>query len=109
MSVENFIVHEPAENTSMVPQGAELDTLAVRFPFSREVVEGTPTKQMRNDPRLVLGVCQATDPVDFVIAEVKSGERVRLNSVWREPTEPVKEHRIKYVLRWLALYSTKRS
>jgi hypothetical protein len=97
MSVENFIAHEPEVNSSTVAQGTEMDAAGVRFPYSREIVEGSTLKHIRNELLPVLGTCQPADPVDCVIAEVKSGEPLRLNSVWRKPAESINEFRVKYV------------
>jgi len=94
LGVENFVVHEP--RAGMVDQGTESDILAVRFPFSREDV-GAP---LQTDPRLLGGI--AHEPcVDFVVAEVKGGNRAPLNEVWIPPADDEKVRRLAYLLRWL--------
>ena len=93
--VENFVVHEP--DHAGVPQGAEFDTLAVRFPHSKEIVSGQP---IENDPRLNDGEVSQSGLIDFVIAEVKSGKRLGLNRIWREENTRNLE-RLAYMVRWL--------
>lgn len=96
LCVENFIIHEPAPSAETIPQGAEVDTLAVRFPFSREVIVGTPKKEVVRDVRL-----KAPQPenIDCVVAEIKGGERIRLNSIWRDHSEQTRK-RVEYIVRW---------
>jgi hypothetical protein len=96
LTAENYVVHE-ARN-GRVPQGGEFDTLAVRFPYSREQVD---RKLIRNDPRLEDDEARANHLIDFVIAEVKSGNRNRLNSVWQPDNEVEKVRRVAYLLRWM--------
>jgi hypothetical protein len=74
---ESFVVHEP--DIGGVPQGAEFDTLAVRFPFSREYAGFA----IENDPRLLDVEAIQKSLVDFTIAEVKSGENLKPNRIWR--------------------------
>jgi hypothetical protein len=97
LCVENFVVHEPDASAQTVPQGAEIDTLAVRFPFSNEVIPATPQKHVLHDPRLE---CPSPRHIDCIIAEIKGGERIRLNSIWREQTEQARR-RVQYIVRWL--------
>ena len=94
LGVENFVVHEPARGR--IDQGTESDVLAVRFPHSREDV-GAP---LQTDPRLLAGLA-APGNVDFVIAEVKGGNRATLNAVWTPPVSAAKLRRVSYILRWL--------
>jgi hypothetical protein len=47
LTVQNFVIHEP--QNGKVPEGAEFDVAAVRFPYSREQVQ---QKLIQNDPRL---------------------------------------------------------
>jgi len=77
--VESFVVHEPVDGG--VPQGAEFDTLGVRFPFSRE----DPGFEIQNDPKLRDNQAEEESLVDFVVAEVKTGENLSLNRIWKLP------------------------
>jgi hypothetical protein len=101
LTVENFVVHE-ARN-GHIPEGAEFDTLAVRFPYSREQVSQKPIK---NDPRLADAEGDRDKLIDFVIAEVKGGKRNTLNRIWHPADETQKGERIAYVLRWLGALAT---
>jgi hypothetical protein len=94
LAVENFVVHEPSVRG--IRQGTESDVLAVRFPHSREDV-GAP---LQIDPRLMFGLA-APGNVDFVIAEVKGGNRATLNDVWNPPATEAKIRRVSYIVRWL--------
>ena len=71
LCVANFVVHEPDAPAQTVPQGAEIDTLAVRFPFSNEVIAATPQKHALHDPRLE---CPGPRHIGCIIAEIK-GEK----------------------------------
>lgn len=97
LSIENFVIHEPAPSAETVPQGGEIDTLAVRFPHSSEVILGTPKKQIVRDARLD---CPSPDRIDCLVAEIKGGERIRLNSIWRDSSDKTKG-RVQYIIRWL--------
>jgi hypothetical protein len=94
LGVENFVVHEP--RAGRVNQGTESDILAVRFPYSHED-PGTP---LQLDPRLQAGMPNAP-VVDFVIAEVKGGNRAPLNDVWSPPPSDIKIGRVAYLVKWL--------
>ena len=94
LGVENFVVHEP--RAGRVGQGAESDILAVRFPHSREDV-GAPLQTHH----ALVPQPEANPVVDFVIAEVKAGNRAPLNSIWTRPSTPDKVRRVAYLLRWL--------
>jgi hypothetical protein len=50
---------------------AEIDALAVRFPYQREPLHTSPNTAQPNDPQLILP--GDTRLVDFVVAEVKAG------------------------------------
>jgi len=99
LTAENYVIHE-ARN-GKVPQGGEFDTLGVRFPYSREQVD---QKLIRNDPKLDDAEARADHLIDFVIAEVKSGNRNKLNSIWQEGSENEKVGRVGYLLRWLGAF-----
>lgn len=86
LTVPNFVLHPDTPGS----ERTDADLLAVRFPYSREVA-GTP---MRRDDTLV----RKDGKIDFIIAEVKSGE-CRLNGPWTNP-EP---RNMQYVLRWLGM------
>jgi hypothetical protein len=96
LGVENFILHEPT--SARVAQGGEFDTLAVRFPFSRE----KPGFEIRNDEKLIDKEASEKNLVDFVIAEVKSGKHASLNKLWRPPDpDGKKRSRLEYLVKWL--------
>lgn len=101
LTVQNFVIHEP--QNGKVPEGAEFDVAAVRFPYSREQVQ---QKLIQNDPRLEDTEASEGKLIDFVIAEVKSGKRNTLNNIWREDGEAQKIERVAYLLRWLGPLST---
>jgi len=96
LSVENFVIYEPRQAT--VPQGGEIDLLAVRFPFSRETPR--PGFLLELDPMLVDPAIDKEGLTDFVIAEVKSAKD-SLNKLWRPPSSDVKLRRTEYIVRWL--------
>lgn len=96
LSVENFIIHEPLQGA--VPQGGEIDLLAVRFPFSRE--EPSNGFVFKSDPALMDQDVLTGKLTDFVIAEVKSA-RDTLNDLWKPPTNDLKLRRTEYLVRWL--------
>jgi hypothetical protein len=103
LSVENFIIHEPAATSSTVPEGGEIDALAVRFPYSKEEVANV--KQIKNDPKLFDAQAKRENLVDFVIAEVKGGRR-SLSPIWRTPDEQgTMKRRIGYLLSWLGPFN----
>jgi hypothetical protein len=96
LGVESFAVHEPS--SLGVSEGAEFDTLGVRFPYSREEAQF----RIQNDPRLQDEEAQRKCLIDFVVAEVKSGEKLSLNRIWRSPDpQDIYLHRIMYLVRWL--------
>lgn len=99
LGVENFVVHEP--RAGRVDQGTESDILAVRFPYSRE----DPGAPLQLDPRLRAGMPDAP-VVDFIIAEVKGGNRAPLNDVWTPPVNDAKIRRVAYLLRWLGAFQS---
>jgi hypothetical protein len=101
LCIENFIIHEPAPDAETVPQGGEIDTLAVRFPFSREVISAAQEKNIVRDELL-----QPSVPglIEFVIAEVKGGDRIRLNSIWRNDARDQSRSRLEYLIRWLGCF-----
>lgn len=103
LTVENFVIHEP--KNGHIPEGAEFDTLAVRFPYSREQVQ---EKLIQNDPRLGDTEASKDKLIDFVIAEVKSGKKNTLNKIWRPNGEEQKVQRVAYLLRWLGALNTEK-
>jgi hypothetical protein len=100
--VENFIVHEPNQTSTTVPQGAEIDILAVRFAFSRELIPGGPGKEILRHECLAPPV---RGMIDFVIAEVKSKEKIQLNKIWRNGDQEPYRRRVEYLVRWLGCFS----
>jgi hypothetical protein len=101
LTVENFVVHEP--QNGRVPEGTEFDTLAVRFPYSREQIE---QKLIQNDPRLEDTEASGGKLTDFVIAEVKSGKRNGLNDIWHPDGGDQRTNHVAYLLRWLGSLTT---
>ena len=94
LGVENLIVHEPISGA--VPQGAEFDVVAVRFPFSREVADFELQRHSQLEGIEKPGV------VNIVIAEVKGGKDTSLNDPWRpEANENLQLNRLKYLVRWV--------
>jgi hypothetical protein len=94
LGVESFVVHELKDGK--VPEGAEFDTLAVRFPFSRE----SAGFLIRNDSPLWDKEAEENSLIDFVIAEVKGGAKPSLNKIWRLVNCKYTD-RMAYVIRWL--------
>jgi len=101
LTVENFVVHEP--QNGRVPEGTEFDTLAVRFPNSREQIQ---EKLIQNDPHLGDNEVSRDKLIDFVIAEVKSGKRNHLNDIWHPEGGDQRTNRVAYLLRWLGSLTT---
>jgi hypothetical protein len=88
LSIPGFIVHLDTPYANFGFDGrprharTEADLLAVRFPFSREIVGG---RQMADDERLLapsLGP-QAPPALMFALIEVKAG-RCRMNGPWTD-------------------------
>lgn len=101
LTVENFVVHEP--QNGRVPEGTEFDTLAVRFPNSREQIQ---EKLIQNDPHLGDNEVSRDKLIDFVIAEVKSGKRNSLNDIWHPDGGDQRTNHVAYLLRWLGSLTT---
>jgi hypothetical protein len=94
LGVENLVVHEPVAGA--VPQGAEFDVVAVRFPFSREVADF----ELGRHPQLE--AIERPGAVNMVIAEVKGGKDTTLNDPWRPGAkDELQLERLKYLVRWL--------
>ncbi len=94
LGVENLIVHEPVAGA--VPQGAEFDVVAVRFPFSREVADFELARHSQLEAIEKHGV------LNVVIAEVKGGRDTSLSDPWRpEADAELQISRLKYLVRWL--------
>jgi hypothetical protein len=97
-TIPSFVVHA-GDDPARISRGAvgnltEVDTLAVRLPFSRE----ESGIQFQTDKNLVEG---AEGRFDVVIAEVKSGEGNSPNPIWRKgETGPVE-----YLLRFVGWHS----
>jgi len=97
-TVPSFVVHAGDDPTrisdDVVGQYTEVDTLAVRLPYSREEAGiRIPTHD-----RLVDG---ADGKLDVVVAEVKSGNRAYPNASWQGAD---KVSNIEYILRFIGLY-----
>lgn len=97
-TIENFIVHA-ADNPNrirgdFIAPYTETDIIAIRMPYSIEI---TSNLYIANHEILVSG---QNKRFDVVIAEVKSRENNRPNSVWRE-----KHLRsIQYIVRFIGLF-----
>ena len=99
LAVENLIVHEPVQGA--VPQGAEFDVVAVRFPFSREVADF----ELSRHPQLE--AIEQPGAVNVVIAEVKGGRDTSLNDPWRpEADDQLQLQRLKYLVRWIGFWDS---
>lgn len=99
LGVENLIVHEPIAGA--VPQGAEFDVVAVRFPFSSEVADF----ELRRHSQLT--DIEKAGVVNVVIGEVKGGRDTSLNDPWRpEADDALQLARLKYLVRWLGFYES---
>lgn len=97
LGAENLVVHEPGAGA--VPQGAEFDVVAVRFPFSREIADF----ELPRDARL--SALEKPGVVNVVIAEIKAGRDATLNEVWKPGgDEAVQAARLSYLVRWLGFY-----
>jgi len=84
-TIVNFLVHHERAGR----EGTEVDILAVRFPFRKELaLSGQP---MEDHP-----LFEAGDRIDIVIAEVKRG-RCELNGPWTDPTKQ-NMHRVLYAI-----------
>ena len=101
LGVENFVIQQTVEGGNV--QVGEIDILAVRFPNSRE----DPGFALETDPRLLDSEAVDHALVDFVVAEVKGGQKDTLNTVWQGPPDPAKIARAAYVVQWLGPFSDK--
>ena len=98
-SVENFVIHEPVNG--VIPQGGEIDILAVRFPYQLE----TPGFQIHNDERIIDEEAAANKFTDIIIAEVKGGKRQNLNDIWIKPDpDDIYSHRLEYLISWIGIF-----
>lgn len=93
-TVDNFIVHAGDDETrisnNVVSNHTEVDVLAIRHKFNKEI---TGELHIANDEKL-LG--NQTSDLDFIIAETKTGNSTRPNSVWRDK----QAHVVEYLLRF---------
>lgn len=100
-TVPNFVLHAGDDATrisgDVVGQHGEVDTLAVRLPFSRE----ESRIRFPTDERLLQG---ADGKLDVIVAEVKSGADVP-NETWRNPE---KVRNIQYLLKFIGCYESNR-
>ena len=83
-TIPNFTVHPDTKKG----REAEVDFIAVRFPFSEE--QAGQYEFERDDDLIV------EDAIDFLLIEVKSSECV-LNKTWTDP----ERHNIEYALQWI--------
>jgi len=102
--IENFVIHEPVDG--VIPQGGEIDVLAVRFPHQLE----SPGFEIENDEKLLDEEAENNKLTDIVIAEVKGGRKQRLNDLWIEPDpNGLYAHRLKYLISWVGVFSDENS
>ncbi len=100
-TIENFIIHNPERiSDGLVGNYTESDILAVRMPYSTEVVG-----QLRigNHGVLTLG---AAGRHDLVIAEVKSKKDNQPNDTWKLDHESLPDRftPIEYTLRFFGIH-----
>jgi hypothetical protein len=71
-----YLLHLPKRGAEGLR--TEIDALAVRFPYQREPLhDGPDRREQKNDSGLVLP--KGTKLIDFVVVEVKTGEKPRFN------------------------------
>ena len=89
--VDNFVVHNPLLiSKGIISNSTETDILAIRHRHSREIAGAL---HIANDTELL----DSTDSaIDFVIAEVKTGNEDRPNKVWRDNNQEA----IAYIIRF---------
>ncbi len=97
-TIDNFVVHA-ADDPNRIRRGiiaphTETDTIALRMPYSVEIAGNL---RIANHQVLVDG---QNERFDVVIAEVKSGNENRPNSVWRTKNLAP----IKYLVRFIGLF-----
>jgi len=97
-TADNFVVHAADDPTrisnGIIAPHTETDTLAIRMPYSAEIAGSL---KIANHDILV---ADQNERYDIVIAEVKSGNENRPNSVWRNKIP----FPIEYVVRFIGLY-----
>lgn len=98
--VDNFIVHAGDDpnriSKDKVGNHTETDILAIRHKFSKEI---TGSLHIENDPKIINKV---DSKIDFVIAEVKTGNQDKPNKLWTEKKIAV----IEYILRFSGFIET---
>jgi hypothetical protein len=99
-TVDNFIIHA-GDDTTRISKGkisshTETDILAIRYKYSREI---SGKLYIANDPKIVNPI---EAKIDFVIAEVKTGRKAKLNKAWAEKRISV----IEYILRFAGFIET---
>jgi hypothetical protein len=102
-SVENFIVHAGDDPTRIsinkVGNHTETDLLAIRHKYSKEV---SGNLHIQNDPNIVT---PSNSLIDFIIAEVKTGNQNKPNKLWTEKKIPV----IEYILRFAGFIESEKA
>jgi len=97
-TVDNFVVHAANDATrirnGIIAPYTETDTIAIRMPYSAEI---TGELKIANHDILVE---KQNGRFDIVIAEVKSGNENKPNSVWRNKSIIP----IQYIIRFVGLY-----
>ena len=98
--VDNFIVHAGDDinriSKNIVGNHTETDILAIRHKFSKEI---TGSLLIQNDQKIIN---PQDNPIDFVIAEVKTGGQSKPNKLWTEKKLSV----IEYILRFAGFIET---
>jgi hypothetical protein len=105
-TIPNFIPHDPSvisksrEGIRVIGSYSEIDTLAVRMPYSQEQIDRLNIPQ---DGRLLDG---ARNHIDFVLAEAKSGSAraghgPSPNKIWTKKNRDA----IAYIVRYLGFFS----
>jgi hypothetical protein len=90
-TIDNFIVHNPdIISNGIVSNSTETDVLAIRLKHSREIAGEL---HIANDEMLLNGLLSN---LDFVIAEVKTGDEKKPNKVWRNNNKEA----VKYIIRF---------
>lgn len=98
-TVDNFVVHAADDPTrisnGIIAPHTETDTIAIRMPYSAEIAGSL---KIANHNILVKN---QNERFDIVIAEVKSGNENRPNSVWRNGSSVP----IEYLVRFVGLFN----
>lgn len=75
LTIQNFVVHPNSGSA----QRTEIDLIAVRFPYRKELPENE--NPMQDDERLNL----KPDKIRIIFAEIKANRRCNINHAWTNP------------------------